>query len=420
MEKEVEQQPTSHKKQILISIGVMTLLVIITTLVILYGKGYRLGFQTGEPKVAKTGILQLTSLPTGAQVYIDDHPTTATNNNVNLTPGKYKVKIAKDGYNDWQKDIEIKEEEVSKADALLLPKAPNLQSISTFGVESVVVDPTGTKLAFKIASQSAKRNGVYIFDLTSRTFPVLAGQSSSTQLADDTNGILFSTAQLSWSPDGKQILASIAGELDSSYYLLKTDGLNENPQDVTTTLTGLLDTWQAQREDKEAARLKSLKPAVQKFAKDHFRILSWSPDDNKILYQASESAQMPIFTKPRLINNLLYERRDLEEGAIYVYDMKEDLNTRIIAPIDALCAENTPDCTIPTPFTWFPNSNHLIYVHDKKINMVEIDGSNMTTIYAGPFVDHYVFPWPDGSKIVILTNLNNVGVAPTLYTIGLK
>jgi len=44
----------------------------------------------------------------------------------------------------------------------------------------------------------------------------------------------------------------------------------------------------------------------------------------------------------------------------------------------------------------------------------------MMTLYAGPFIDHYVFPWPDGSKIVILTNLSNPSVAPTLYTIGLK
>jgi len=414
-----QQQPRSTRKQIFISIVLLFILVSATVLVILYGKGYRFGFQQGEPKLSKTGILHVTSLPTGAQVYIDGHLTTATDNTINLTPGKYTVLIAKDGYYDWQKDMEIQREVVLNADALLLPKGPTLQSISTFGVESAVIDPSGTKLAFKIASNSAKKNGIYVFDMTTRTFPVLAGQSSSTQLVDDTIDT-FSKAQISWSPDGKQIIASTEAEPNNpTYYLLKTDGFNETPQDITTTLQSVTDVWSDQRKAQETARFKSLKPAVQNYAKKNFNILSWSPDDTKILYQAKESDDMPIFLKPRLIgNNPLYERRDLKKGAVYVYDRKEDVNTRLIDSIDQMCDPTAPNCKVP--FTWFPDSTHLLYVNDKKISLVEEDGSNMTTIYAGPFLDHYVFPWPDGSKIVMLTNLNNTELAPTLYTVTLK
>jgi len=420
----VPEQPVvlpkrSMKKQLLLSFFVLCLLVLATTGVVLYGKGYRLGFQKGSPQISKTGILQFTSSPKGAQVYIDGHLTAATDNAINLNPGKYTVTISKDGYNDWRKDYEIKREVVSNADALLFPKAPTLQSVSTFGVESASIDPSQTKLALKIASTSTKKNGIYIFDMTARSFPVLVGQSSSTQIVDDSI-IPFSKADLSWSPDGKQILASVKNDAgDTTYYLLKTDGLNTDPQDVTATLDSITDSWQTQKKDKEIARLKSLKPEVQKYAADNFKILSWSPDETKILYQASSSAEMPVFLKPRLIgNNLLYERRDLKENAIYVYDSKEDINTRIIDKTDEVCDLLEEGCKIP--FTWFPDSRHLLYVHSNKIEAVEDDGSNMTTLYAGPFVDHYVFPWPDGSKIVILTNLGNSNIKPTLYTIGLK
>jgi len=420
----IQEQPIhnkfSLKKQLFLPLLVLLLLIIVTVLVILYGKGYRLGFQKGEPKISKTGILNLTSLPTGAQVAIDGHLTTATNNTINLTPGRYTVSIKKDGYNDWQKDIEIKREVVSNANALLFPKAPTLQSISTQGIESAIIDPSGTKLAFRIASQSSKlKNGIYVLDMTTRGFPVLAGQSNSTQLVNDTIDI-FSKATLAWSPDGKQLLATIAVESGTpTYYLLKTDGFNDDPQDITATLHLTTDAWQTQRRDKETARLSSLKQPTQKFSNQYFHILSWSPDETKILYQASQSADMPIFLTPRLIgNNLLYEQRSLKKGSIYVYDSNEDINTRIIENSDDLCAVTASDCI--TPFTWFPDSTHLTYVHDKKIEIVEDDGSNATTIYAGPFLDQYVFPWPDGSKLVILTNLNNLGVPPTLYTIGLK
>src|ERR1039457_3144585 len=113
--------PDSHpqhsaKKQILISLSILLLLITVTVFVILYGKGYRLLIQHGAT-ITKTGILNLSSDPTGAQVYINDHLTTATNNSLNLPPGKYNVKIQKDGYLEWQKDFEIKREVVSNADA---------------------------------------------------------------------------------------------------------------------------------------------------------------------------------------------------------------------------------------------------------------------------------------------------------------
>lgn len=419
----------STRRQIVVSALVFLLLISATLLVIAYGKGYRLFVQEGNPQLSKTGVLNLASNPTGAAVFVNDapNPTTATNNSLNLTPGKYKIKIAKDGYHDWQKDYQIEKEVVSNADAILFPKAPTLQSISTLGIQSTVIDPTGTKLAFNIASNSAKRNGIYIFDMTARNFPVLAGQSSATQIADDTVDT-FSTAELAWSPDGKQVLAKIDGEDGlPRYYLLDAGRLNDAPQDATAIYSATLDLWDEQREAKKVARLKSLKPALQKFANANFNILSWSADDNKILYQASESAQLPIIRKPRIIgNNLLYERRDLEKGGIYVYNIKEDVNTRVLEPRDKICTMDDPECECTyfdpclSPLSWFADSKHLLFVDDKQIKVIEDDGSNLTTLYAGPFVEKYVYPWPDGSKVVILTNFNNNNIAPTLYSIGLR
>ena len=105
----VHEKP-SVKKQIFLSLGMLTFLLLTTAIIILYGTGYRIGFQEDRPHISKTGILQLSSNPTGAQVYINNHLTSATNNDLTLTPGKYTVKISKDGYNDWQKDIEIVKE----------------------------------------------------------------------------------------------------------------------------------------------------------------------------------------------------------------------------------------------------------------------------------------------------------------------
>lgn len=419
----------SVRRQVIVSLLVAFFLLGATVLIILYGKGFRFSDQQGNIKLSKTGILSVNSTPKDAAVYINDHmTTTATNNSsVNLAPGRYHIKITKEGYSDWLKDFDIKTEQVSYAEATLFPQAPSLQSISTFGIQSTMIDPTGTKLAFNLASGSAKKNGIYVYDMTSRNFPILAGQSNTTQIVDDSVD-KFSGAKLAWSPDGKQIVASISAEGSlPTYYLLNATQLNPTPQDITAVYSNTIDLWKQQRNDKKTAQLKSLPKPVQKFAKQNWNILSWSPDDNEILYQASQSAQTPVFRNPRLIgDNNLYEQRHIEDGGIYVYNIKEDFNTRLVEKEEKVCTLYDPTCNCdefakcPIPYTWMPDSNHLLYVHDKTIYLIEDDGSNKTTIYAGPFVDHYVFPWPDGSKVVILTNFNNSTVPPTLYSISLK
>jgi hypothetical protein len=410
------------KRQFVLSSFLLFVLVSVTTGVVLYANGYRFSVSSDKAAISKTGILNASSVPKGAQVYIDGHLTSATDNAINLTPGKYEVTIAKDGYNPWKKDVQIQEQLVSEADAVLFPSAPSLQSISSIGVLSPTLDPSGTKLAFRVASQSAVKNGIYVLDMSTRSFPVLIAQSASTQIVTDATD-LFSTASLSWSPDGTQILARIPSRVASNAattYLLDATTLNAAPRDVTATLSSITSDWQTKLADKKAARLASFNPNVRKMIMENMHIIAFSPDDTKILYEASMSATLPVIITPRRIgNNLLYETRDLKKGGIYVFDLREDINTKVMdTGVAPACMDNQSNCAYP--LTWMPDSSHLLLVHDKKISIMEDDGSNQTLIYAGPFVEPYVYPWPDGSKLVVMTNLNNTANPPTFYTISLR
>ena len=396
------------KKQIIVSFLILLAMVIATVLIILYGKGYRFGFDNGTPRVAGTGLLVATSAPDGAQVFINGHLTTATDNTINLAPGEYDVRIFKEGYFPWEKKIIVKKEVVSKADALLLPTAPKLESITNTGVLNPVIDPTRTRIAYGVASQSAVKNGLYILDMTLR--PILTLQSSSSQIAPDTFS-LFSQSTVKWSPDSKQILAYFP----TATYLLQTGTSNTTPQDVTETIAAVNNSWQKLKDEKEKALLDSLKRPLRTIVKDDFSILQWSDDETKILYVASISANLPLIIKPALIGtDSTPQDRNIKKSAVYVYDIKEDRNYKILDSLPVV-EENAPNAVM-----LFPDSKHLVYVHEGKIDILEYDGGNPTTIYAGPFVDHYVFPWPDATKLVILTNLGNSNLVPNLYTISLK
>lgn len=394
------------KKQVLIPLLTLLLLFVATVLVVLYGKGYRVAFDKGRPDLSGTGLLVATSNPDGAQVFINDHLTTATDNTINLAPGLYDVKITKEGYLDWKKKILIKNEVVAKADAFLFPAAPKLENITSIGVERPVLDPTQTKIAYVVASQSAvKKRGVYILDMSSR--PILTLQSAATQIADDTTGN-FSASDLSWSPDGAQLIATVSGQAS---YLLDTKGFNPTPQDITETIASVHTVWEKQEADKQKARLDALQQKFRKMVVANFDKTEWSLDETKILYTAKESADLPVIINPRLIGaNSTPEQRSIKKGSVYIYDIKEDKNYKILDSVESTS----------NPLAWFPDSKHLIYVHNQKVDLMEYDGQNNTTVYAGPFVDDFVFPWPDGSKIVVLTNLGNPNIPANLYTIVLK
>jgi hypothetical protein len=401
------------KKQIALSALILLFLIAGTIIVVIYGRGYRFSFGGNGAILAGTGLLVTTSSPNGAQVFINGHLTTATDNTINLAPGDYDVKIFKDGYSPWEKKITVSKETVSKADALLFPTAPQLESITNIGIENPVLDPSKTKIAYNVASQSAVKNGIYVFDMTAR--PILTLQSASTQITTDTVNA-FSTANIAWSPDSAQMLATIPGLISSTTYLLQDNGLNQDPQDVTETISSVNATWDKLKAEKDKALMDSLVKPLKNVVNEDFNLLEWSGDETKILYQASRSASIPLIITPRLIGtDSTPEIRDIKKGEIYVYDAKEDKNYKIL---DSLPAKNEPDS--PLPIMWYPDSKHLVYVHSGKIDMMDYDGQNETTVYAGPFVDGYVFSWPDATKLVILTNLGNPSITPNLYTIGLK
>lgn len=394
-------------KQLIFSIIIFMGLVLATILVVLYGKGYRFGLGSGKIEFNGTGLLVAKSIPDGAQVFVDGKLRTATDNTINIAPGEYEIKITKEGYFEWIKKVKIQAEVVTKAEALLIPTAPKLESITDIGAKNPVIDPTLTKIAFIVSSQSATRNGIYVFDMKSNQLLTL--QSSSTQIVDDTLDT-FSEAQISWSPDGKDLMATIsAGRVTPTTYLLDTDRANNPPNDITDTISNITTTWTKIKAGKEKAVFDSLPRGVKAIVRSHFSVISYSPDQNKILYKASKSGDLPIIINPRLIGvNTTAENRNLEASAYYIYDIKEDRNYKINSD------------NFKGAFSWFTNSKHLIYVKNNELHLIEYDGLNDTVVYAGPFIQNYVFPWPDSTRIVILTNLGNTNILPNLYTISLK
>ncbi|MBD3250037.1 MAG: PEGA domain-containing protein [Candidatus Pacebacteria bacterium] len=423
-------------------------------LAIQYAQGnYRL---TKNGFLPQSGLLSANSFPTGAQVLINDRLITATDDTVYLEPGEYQVKIVKDGYSPWEKNLTIKEELVTQTNAQLFPVAPSIAPLTFTGAQNLLPSPDGRKIVYYTASASASaKNGLYLLELSDNLNPF---QKSSKQISDDEQGLDLATADMIWSPDSTQLM--ILG--GNKQLLIDTDqktNLSTQP-DISFKRKQLLSAWEEEMYLRERQYLAEFPQEVIQVATQSAKNVYISPDKKRLLYTATASAFLPEDLVPPIPSTSTQpEDRQLEPGKIYVYDREEDKNFEVAVVVGAESASpkqllaldmfNQSPMTLeasPSAFNrlqatssaqtafkfnsyhtslhintlqWFADSKHLMFVKDNEIKIMEYDGANVTTLYSGPFANNFIYPWPDGSRLVILTSFSPDS-PQNLYSIELK
>lgn len=414
-------------RSVLISLLTVCVILGISVAVIAYGRGYRLDHKNNSLK--PTGLVSATSDPVGAQILVNGTLKTATNNSFNVDPGWYTIAIRKEGFIPWQKKLRVQGEVVTRADAFLFPTSPSLSPLTTSGLLSPTLSPDGTKIAYFIVSDTArdgvKKTGMWVLELIDRPL----GRNRDPKLvAELPLSFPFTTASMTWAPDNTKILL-MTGATATIY---DTASGNTLQQLNEATLPTLLSDWQDETRDKDRQKLAAFKQPIVDSATSSARIIAFSPDETKMLYEATASATLPLVSDPPLIGtNTTQEERTIEKGKLYVYDSREDKNYFLLDTKE-LPKPKTAQPTkagSPTavangsllPVMWFPTSRHLIVIGNGKIDVLEYDRTNWATLYSGPFVDGFIAPWPNGSRLVILTNLNpGASTLPNLYTVNLR
>lgn len=384
-------------RKILVSLLIIAILTAVTLVVIAFGRGYRPDFT--RRTISSTGLLVATSDPAGAQVFLNGNLKSATNTTLTLPPGWYQVKLVKEGYLPWEKKLRIQGEVVSETRALLFPSTPTLTPLTTTGVIAPTVSPDGMKIAYVISAPTSKA-GLWVLDLTSQPL----GFSRDPQLlARTTPSLDFSAGTFSWSPNSKQILAAVG----ANHYLIEVEKGNMPVFLTYEEWKNLVNDWQEEIKAREEVKLAIFPQGFTKIATISGKILAFSPDETKVLYQATASATIPpILKPPPIAANPTPEVRNLTPEALYIYDIKEDKNFEISARTDS------------TALSWFPSSRHLAEVTSDKISILEYDGTNKATVYSGPF-EKFVATLPGGGKLLILTSYNRPGLA-NLYSVNLR
>lgn len=355
-------------------------------------KGYT--FSTTERKIIGTGIISATSVPDSASVYVDNHLTTATNATISsLPPKKYTVKIIKEGFIPWEREVEVREGLVTELKVTLFPAIPTIYPLTFNGVKNPSLSPDASKLAFVVPT--GKKAGVWVWTMSNNQPIAFARSAEPHEISQSIGGVDFSLSLFTWSSDSKQVIATIG----NNNYLLDTERLNTDPRDITPSLAATLKTWKDDTKVKDEARLLTVKNLSMRRIASDSGILKWSPDETKFIYTESK-----IDVKEKVATSAV--SLDPQNVTLKVYDT--DTNKNYDLPTSKL-------------HFWLPDSKHIVLIEEGKVSIIDNDGTNKAVIYAGNFLDNFVVAWPDSSRLIFISTFPTPTASePNLYGINLK
>ncbi len=386
------------KKEILQLIITGLSLITLTTAIFLYAGGYRLKKDEDKSGIVlkSTGLVSVKSIPQGASVYINGVLATATNNTISgVEPGKHTIKVVKNGYAPWSKEIEVFPELATDITAVLISQSPRLEPLTNTGASKPTLSPTLTKLAF--LSSDAETPGIWVVSLTESTLNLF--RSGPNVVLKDTLTTKYSKSKiLEWSPDEKFLLI----QLENDRYQV-FDIQNKSVESLLTQeqVSNLTASWKTVALTKKKAFIEKLDipQEMQETAISEDSV--WAPDGKKFLYKKIKG--------------------DSIEYRVFNSEKPLPVGEQVDASVFSVKASD------PQPkITWYSDSFHLILAegnieNDKRgtISIIRIDGSNKTEIYNNTLYSDQVFATPNGDKLVVLTSFKSSGQTD-LYTIGIR
>ena len=124
--------PKSSRTRFVYFIIFVLVFIAVAPFILLYSFGYN---WTKNFSLLKTGGVYVFASQTGVSLYVNDKLDDSTSIFQHgllvkdLHPNTYAIKVTKDGYIDWKKNVDVKEEKVSEAYPFLVPKQITATSV---------------------------------------------------------------------------------------------------------------------------------------------------------------------------------------------------------------------------------------------------------------------------------------------------
>jgi len=205
----------------------LLIFIVIAPLLTLYVQGYRFDFE--NKKLTKTGALFIKTIsPKQAEIYIDNKLIQKTDFFFssalieNLLPKKYNIKVQKQDYYTWEKNLEIKEKQVAEAkNIILFPQDPGFKLLST-NIDNAWFSKDKKKAVIKESEKNVW--SLELYDLEKNVKSHLLKETDIYQAGADLVDLEFT--------DNNNLLLQIASKEQINYFNLQ---INRIPTLLTKT-----------------------------------------------------------------------------------------------------------------------------------------------------------------------------------------
>lgn len=190
--------------------------LITAPLVIGYSMGYRYNFK--KQKIESVGALFLDSIPNDTKIFINQKRINKKMpaKIIDLSPSQYNVRVEKDGYYPWTKNLEIKSNETTFAQKINLFKKSESQKLINENINLFIPSPEKTKILYSIKNNTWEELKIHDIDYPEKT-DILLYRKSIKEI-----GTNLKPENISWSPQGNALLITI----ENKSFILSIDRQN--------------------------------------------------------------------------------------------------------------------------------------------------------------------------------------------------
>ena len=403
-------------------ISSLLIFFILAPILIFRSQGYR--FDIENKQIIQTGGFYFEVLPKQSSIYLNDNFSRKTdfffNSTLieNLLPKKYNVKITKDNYITWEKNLEVREKEVTEAKNItLFPQEFDFTIISE-EIKNFWVSPSEEKIVWKERNNDAW--DLKLYDLKKELKSHLISENEISR--NDVDLI-----DLEFSQNGEIIyLEVIASEQLKNYSLNINKGLSSLEETIKPELEKSVITHQSFNGenyylDNEGYLYKTKEDLSSQSITNKEKI-----NDSPFSIQKETPYQLYVF--PSLIflkeNSLVYlfntETKSFEKYSEDIKDFKISPDLKTIAyffdteiwilPIEKTKLYEAKKSIFLVRFSnsiqdvFWINSNYIAFSVENNIKISEIDTRDQLNIIdLGEFQSPKIFWSPISKKIYSLT-----------------
>jgi hypothetical protein len=213
---------------LLLVLGIFVLIAILSTLAIMIARGER----PTRSGIVSSGTIRVTSVPPDVKAYLNDREVQIQDKLItNVTPGTYNLRLTREGFTPWERELNIVAGIVEDVNISLLPAEFELEQVTKSNVQSVAFSDNGEYMFYTVSTASKGEDiGIWrqrindsgVLNFLNNSLPNKISNLTPTI----TKAIEAKNYTLIPSRDGQKLLLKIAEE----YFVLNASSYNEPGQ----------------------------------------------------------------------------------------------------------------------------------------------------------------------------------------------